>query len=274
MDIALSLDRLIPGAIYRGSLTDNTQSSFNDLVWEDERQKPSWEEIGIEYANYLDEQSQIKEYQLWNYINDFSGDRQVQPYRIDFITGINQRLLPKNIFVYGELTQTIYYERRNESGVYEVPVVKEDFIYVRDPETGFPLSRETKIYWYYEDGTIDENYKSLVKYYDDDAISTLNELARRRTNNIQNIIGSLIFLVTTSNPSKTRNQVLEDGRIFFDSTAGNRELYINDGNYAIVDDVRNEQTLDWWNNDISSFTPYPTIRSFVIHQLTMGEQTS
>lgn len=274
MDVSIALDRLTPGAIYTGSLTDNTQQSYDEIVWGDERDKPSWEQIEIAFADFEDEQSVIKNYQLWNYVHDFQGKKSQYPAAVDFITGLNQRLLPKNTFVFGELVKTIYYESRDELGVYHTPVVEEDFIYVRDPETGFPLSRETKIYWYYEDGTLDSNYKSLVKYYDDDAISTLNELARRRNNNIQNIIGSLIFLVTTSDPTKTRNEVIADGRTFFDSTAYKHELYINDGNYAIVDDVRNEATLDWWENDISSFTPFATIRSFVIYQLTMGQFTS
>ena len=42
MDIALALDRLVPGAKYAGSLTDNTKDAFDALSWSDERSKPDW----------------------------------------------------------------------------------------------------------------------------------------------------------------------------------------------------------------------------------------
>ncbi len=45
MDISLILDYLIPNAKYSGSLTPNTKETYDALVWEDERLKPTWEEI-------------------------------------------------------------------------------------------------------------------------------------------------------------------------------------------------------------------------------------
>ena len=45
MDVALVLDKLIPTAQYSGSLTANTQEAYENLFWEDERAKPSWEDI-------------------------------------------------------------------------------------------------------------------------------------------------------------------------------------------------------------------------------------
>lgn len=52
MDIALVLDRLLPAAIYSGSLTDNTEAAFNALSWNDERTKPSWQAILDEWDVY------------------------------------------------------------------------------------------------------------------------------------------------------------------------------------------------------------------------------
>ena len=45
MDISLCIDAIVPKAQYFGSLTDNTQESFDNLIWNDKRVKPIWNEI-------------------------------------------------------------------------------------------------------------------------------------------------------------------------------------------------------------------------------------
>lgn len=45
MDIALSLDFLVPGAQYGGTLGGNTREEYDALEWEDEREKPPWEKV-------------------------------------------------------------------------------------------------------------------------------------------------------------------------------------------------------------------------------------
>jgi hypothetical protein len=45
VDIALCLDRLVPKAQYFGSCIDNTEPEYNSLIWNDERDKPSWDKI-------------------------------------------------------------------------------------------------------------------------------------------------------------------------------------------------------------------------------------
>lgn len=47
MDIALVLDRLIPGGDWQGSVTANTQDAFDAIRWNDDRRKPSWAEVQI-----------------------------------------------------------------------------------------------------------------------------------------------------------------------------------------------------------------------------------
>lgn len=41
-DLAFNLEKIIPSAKYRGSLTDNTEESYIALIWEDEREKPDY----------------------------------------------------------------------------------------------------------------------------------------------------------------------------------------------------------------------------------------
>lgn len=50
IDIAITLDKLIPAAEYGGSLTDNTKESYDALRWEDQRPKPTWEQIESEWV--------------------------------------------------------------------------------------------------------------------------------------------------------------------------------------------------------------------------------
>lgn len=45
MDVALSLESLIPAAAYHGSLTGNDRASYEALEWLDVRPKPTWEDI-------------------------------------------------------------------------------------------------------------------------------------------------------------------------------------------------------------------------------------
>jgi hypothetical protein len=45
LDIALCLHLLVPNAQYGGSLTANTESSYEDLRWGDNRPKPTWQEL-------------------------------------------------------------------------------------------------------------------------------------------------------------------------------------------------------------------------------------
>ena len=45
IDIALVLDDLVPEGNWQGSVTDNTKESFDNLRWNDNRPKPTWEEV-------------------------------------------------------------------------------------------------------------------------------------------------------------------------------------------------------------------------------------
>ncbi len=45
MDIALILDRLIPAGNWQGSVTENTFEAYKKIRWNDNRTKPTWEEV-------------------------------------------------------------------------------------------------------------------------------------------------------------------------------------------------------------------------------------
>ena len=45
LDVALSIESLLPAAEYFGSTTANTKECFDELNWQDKRKKPTWKEI-------------------------------------------------------------------------------------------------------------------------------------------------------------------------------------------------------------------------------------
>ncbi|MDU9022181.1 tail fiber assembly protein [Pseudomonas corrugata] len=53
MDVAFAIERLLYAAQYFGSLTANTRKAFDDLTWNDERPKPTWEELEAAWAEML-----------------------------------------------------------------------------------------------------------------------------------------------------------------------------------------------------------------------------
>lgn len=55
MDIALAIEALLPKAEYFGSTTGNQKADFDNLVWNDSREKPSWKELEIAYEQIPEE---------------------------------------------------------------------------------------------------------------------------------------------------------------------------------------------------------------------------
>lgn len=56
MDVALVIDRLVPAAQYGGSVACNSEGGYGALVWTDERTKPTWAELLVEWDVCLTEQ--------------------------------------------------------------------------------------------------------------------------------------------------------------------------------------------------------------------------
>ena len=50
MDIALTLDKLVSGGNWQGSVTGNTKKDFDNIRWVDTRIKPIWEEVQTKWA--------------------------------------------------------------------------------------------------------------------------------------------------------------------------------------------------------------------------------
>ena len=61
MDVALAIEKLVPGANYGGSTTANTRSQYEALRWKDERKKPTWEELEAVEIDPVEEQTSIED---------------------------------------------------------------------------------------------------------------------------------------------------------------------------------------------------------------------
>ena len=55
IDVGLGIEALLPAAEYFGSTTANTKKSFDDLNWQDERAKPTWNAVQAAYDALPDE---------------------------------------------------------------------------------------------------------------------------------------------------------------------------------------------------------------------------
>jgi hypothetical protein len=53
MSLALALDAIVPGALYQGSLTDDTEAAYDSLIWLDVRPKPLYSKVVAAVAQIL-----------------------------------------------------------------------------------------------------------------------------------------------------------------------------------------------------------------------------
>lgn len=60
IDVALGIEAIYYGAKYFGVTTANTKECFDELNWQDERPKPTWEQV-VEAYNQLPEEIKYPE---------------------------------------------------------------------------------------------------------------------------------------------------------------------------------------------------------------------
>jgi hypothetical protein len=213
-------------------------------------------------------------YKIYDYIPASKiADKYELPLSVDYITEVTKRLIPVKTRLYGELQSIIYYGERDASGNDTIPIVQENFYYQRSATTGLLEKRTQIIRWFFDDGTLDCKYKERVKYYDD-LNASVSELKRVRATNIDDINDSIMPMIIATDPNiNTEQEVIDEGRRFFAQYSMERDLYINDGNYALTQAVKDDTTFTWLDNDISAGWPgLTTIRAFIITQLTNGAE--
>ena len=53
MDIAKSIELIITSADYYGCFINNTEGEYDQIIWNDSREKPTWDQIVLTYNNYI-----------------------------------------------------------------------------------------------------------------------------------------------------------------------------------------------------------------------------
>ena len=80
MDIALAVEKILPAAEYRGSVTANTQAAWDAVVWTDTRRsKPTWAELVAAAPDPLEEAQKALQKTFTDaiqaYVDDFARTR-------------------------------------------------------------------------------------------------------------------------------------------------------------------------------------------------------
>lgn len=61
MDIALAVEQIQYGSEYRGSVTANTEETWNAVIWTDTRiEKPTWVELEMAYKILSEESKEFE----------------------------------------------------------------------------------------------------------------------------------------------------------------------------------------------------------------------
>lgn len=270
MDIALVIDRLLPAANYSGSLTDNTETVFNALTWDDERTKPSWQDILDEWEVYQDEQSNIKYYKIYDLLENNSPFKNVDksrlPVDIDFKTGLTVDLYKEVVMSGGAPVYKQYYTDAdidsNGAVTYSNPIVKLEYEFERD-SISLAKSCTQKMYWYDTNGDISTEYKTIKEFYN--TSDSIAEAELRRSNIISDLkVKTIGLLMYTEQISQA--DAAELGRPFLAAYKVEIYNYIDEANTSFAAAITNSpiETYPW----IDNMTPYGvTIRQFILNAI-------
>lgn len=190
-------------------------------------------------------------------------------HNINYKTEMYSSLYPKREFVFGELQKIDWY---SDTALTDL-VLTVEVTYNRNP-LGFAVDRETHRKWVMENGEYHPDVKITKKDYTINPQDQLDEIIKKRTNNVRQIILALIGLVSATEPGMDEADVIASGRDFFDKHDHERNLYVNDGSESLEEAVRSETEFSWLDNDIIALTGLPSIRSYIIYNLSSGVNLS
>ena len=196
-----------------------------------------------------------KPYKIYEYLDQDHGifDEYLAPHHLDFVTGINIRLHPKRTFVLGEMTEVIYYESFDGQN-YSIPVVRETFVYTRDPVSKLAISRIQTIEWYDVDGNLGEFPKIRGPKYYNTMTEKIKESKIKKGNQVNTAgevcIGSLIQL-----SGKTLAEATSLGQAYWNTLidSGMIPKYIDGLTQPLRDQITADTLAgdpDWLNNTI------------------------
>jgi hypothetical protein len=188
-----------------------------------------------------------KQYKIYEYARN-GLDQYVPPHYIDFDRDISIRLHPVNTFSLGELVETIYYANAVLSPTtgqptYSEPVVRETWVYVRDPSSHMAVYRTGLIEWYDEDGIIGPYPKNRgMKVYD--TISAKREEFNRKRRN-QTSRASEVCIGVLMASGMTMTQAVVAGQSYWQTLVSEIALYENGDPQPLRDRLGNDVDPAW-----------------------------
>lgn len=243
---------------YTVDTTLENQSNIHDLIL-------SFDESQPEPINQL-------ELKIFKYVNEYTKDKTIPPFDLDFVTGLTVKLHRKSTIIKGECTEEEYFANYDGS-LYSDLIVKEETLYIRDA-LGFPISKTASLIWYRNNSAEHESKKTWVKYYSN--LEKIQEGKTRRGNLVSNLqmpcIG-LISIAMTGAQDPTTAVILE-GRRFLADYSKEFTVFIEDSNRDIVQCLSDSNHSKYAHQSnytwIDTMTPYGiTIRQFIISELTI-----
>jgi hypothetical protein len=202
-------------------------------------------------------------YKLYEYIVG-EHNSTVCPKTIDYGTQLTIRVHPKNTFSTGVLTKIIYYASYNGT-TYSLPVVEENYVYTYGAGN-LASSRVLTIKWYYDDGTISTDVKTMTKYYA--SYEAIVESNRRRQNIIDALQLDIVGLIMQTN-QVSQSSAMVTGSTFLDAySAEVRSWLITPTLYALQNrlnaEVSGSTDFQWLFNAIGGGA---TIRSYLLSKI-------
>jgi hypothetical protein len=194
-------------------------------------------------------------------------DCTLPPVTVDYTHELTQRLQPILTNVYkGEVRQIIYYESATHDAYGQLvgtnPIVKEDFVYVRDVAK-MVVSRTLTISWYRNDGTVHPTTKVMEKLY-----SPQEKIAegQRLRKNIIDFCQPTVLAMIMATEQVDYNTAITLGAELSNTYSNEINSWVNAsrGN-TLIQTVLENNTIAWLDNVVDA--QGHTIRDHILDQL-------
>lgn len=197
---------------------------------------------------------------IYDYLNDFRGDKTAAPKTVDYVRGLTIKLFPKRTMVQGEIQKVEWYSDEALTD----KIVQADIVYARDT-AGFADSRTTTRTWYRKDGSAHPDTKLSKKLYSTEPMAKVAEGKRRRGNIIDHVEANVagMLLATETGDEQT---ILDMGRNFINTYQSEIAVFIEASRQDIHAAVLADTTYAWLDNLIDATT---TIRAWVLNELNI-----